>query len=96
MYRTEIRQIAFTDFNQSCGMQLDKNNEWVRLADSLEWSKWEVEYARNFKSSKGCPAKSFRMVLGALLIQKRKGLSDRKLIKEITENPYLQFHSVVL
>lgn len=91
MYRTEIRQIAFTDFNQSCGMQLDKNNEWVRLADSLEWSKWEVEYARNFKSSKGCPAKSFRMVLGALLIQKRKGLSDRKLIKEITENPYLQY-----
>ncbi len=31
------------------------------------------------------------MVLGALLIQKKKGLSDRKLVKEIIENPYLQY-----
>ncbi len=31
------------------------------------------------------------MVLGALLIQKKKGQSDRKLVKEITANPYLQY-----
>lgn len=91
MYRTDIHQIAFTDFNQSCGMQLDSDNEWVRLADRLQWGKWETEYAKNFKSNRGNPAKSFRMVLGALLIQKKKGLSDRKLVKEITENPYLQY-----
>ena len=91
MYRAPDRQISFTDFNQSCGMQLDKNNEWVKLADSIEWSKWEVAYAKKFRSSKGNPAKSFQMVLGALLIQKKKGLSDRKLIKEIAENPYLQY-----
>ena len=91
MYRTPDRQISFTAFNQSCGMQLDRNNEWVVLADSIEWGKWEEAYARNFNSPKGNPAKSFQMVLGALLIQKKKGLSDRKLVKEITENPYLQY-----
>ena len=91
MYRTPDRQISFTDFNQSCGMQLDQSNEWVVLADSIDWSMWEKDYAKNFKSRKGNPAKSFQMVLGALLIQKRKGLSDRKLVKEITENPYLQY-----
>ena len=91
MYKTPDRQISFTDFNQSCGMQLDPNNEWVILADSMDWGKWEGDYAKNFNSSKGNPAKSFQMVLGALLIQKRKGLSDRKLVKEITENPYLQY-----
>jgi hypothetical protein len=31
------------------------------------------------------------MVLGSLIIQKRKKLSDRAFVKEITENPYLQF-----
>ena len=37
-------------------------------------------------------AKTYNMVvLGALLIQKRKKLSDRKLLKEIIENPYLQY-----
>ena len=91
MYRTPDRQISFTDFNQSCGMQLDQNNEWVVLADSIDWSRWEDDYAKNFSSPKGNPAKSFQMVLGALLIQKKKGLSDRKLVKEITENPYLQY-----
>ena len=40
---------------------------------------------------KGNPAKSLRIALGALLIQKRKGLSDRKLVKEIAENPYMQY-----
>ena len=91
MYREVFHQISFSDFNQSCGMQLDINNEWVILADSIKWGKWEKKYAKKFKSTKGNPAKPFRMVLGALLIQKRKGLSDRKLVKEITENPYLQY-----
>lgn len=91
MYRFENHQITFTDFNQSCGMQLDTENEWVKLADSIKWGKWEIEYAKNFKSGKGNPAKSFQMALGSLLIQKKKGLSDRKLVKEITESPYLQY-----
>lgn len=91
MYRGRNLQISFNDFNQSCGMQLDPDNEWVVLADSIDWSKWEVEYAKKFPSKKGNPSKLFQMVLGALLIQKRKGLSDRKLVKEITENPYLQY-----
>ena len=91
MYRSAECQISFTDFNQSCGMQLDQENEWVQLADSIDWASWENEYAKKFKSKKGNPSKPFQMALGALLIQKRKGLSDRKLVKEITENPYLQY-----
>ena len=91
MYKAPDKQISFTDFNQSCGMQLDENNEWIKLADRMQWSKWEKKYSQNFKSVKGNPAKPLRMVLGALLIQKRKKLSDRKLLKEIIENPYLQY-----
>lgn len=91
MYREVFHQISFSDFNQSCGMQLDENNEWVKLGDSIKWGKWEKKYAKKFKSNKGNPAKPFRMALGALLIQKKKGLSDRKLVKEITESPYLQY-----
>ena len=36
MYREVFHQISFSDFNQSCGMQLDINNEWVILADSIK------------------------------------------------------------
>ena len=57
MYREVFHQISFSDFNQSCGMQLDINNEWVILADSIKWGKWEKKYAKKFKSTKGNPAK---------------------------------------
>ena len=36
MYRASTAsQIRFDDFNQGCGMQLDKNNEWIRMGDLI-------------------------------------------------------------
>ena len=36
MYKSQkYHQIAFNDFNQSCGMQLDMSNQWGRLALSI-------------------------------------------------------------
>ena len=92
MYKKQTEhQISFLDFNQSCGMQLDTGNEWVRLADRIPWEAIEERYAALFPSHTGRPAKPLRVALGALIIQKRKGLSDRSLVKEIAENPYLQY-----
>jgi len=39
----------------------------------------------------GAPAKSFRMALGALIIKQKLGISDRPRVKQILENPYLQY-----
>lgn len=92
MYKkTTSHQFTFFDFNQSCGMQLDENNEWIKLSEVLQWDQYEMLYAEMFPSIKGNPAKPLRMALGALIIQKKKNLSDRALIKEIAENPYLQY-----
>ena len=91
MYKYRDQQIAFDDFNQSCGMQLDMNNRWIILGDTFPWSALEDGYAELFPSVKGNPAKPLRMALGALLIQKQKGCSDRQLVKEIAESPYLQY-----
>ena len=92
MYKKQTEhQISFFDFNQSCGMQLDTSNEWVRLADRIPWGAIEERYAAFFPSHTGRPAKPLRVALGALIIQKRKDLSDRNLVKEIAENPYLQY-----
>lgn len=92
MYKfNDEHQIAFHDFNQSCGMQLDPDNEWVQLADRIPWDQIERLYAAMFPSKTGRPAIPLRMALGSLIIQQRKGLADRKLLKEIQENPYLQY-----
>ena len=83
--------VSFFDFNQACGMQLDKNNEWIHLSTRIDWDRLEEIYAENFPSHTGRPAKPLRMALGALIIQKRMNLSDRALVKEIAQNPYLQY-----
>ena len=46
MYKKEENsQVSFYDFNQSCGMQLDMNNEWIVLADKINWKVLEEPYA---------------------------------------------------
>lgn len=69
-------------------MQLNQDNESVRLADAIDWECLEERYEDLFPSEKRNPAKPLRMVLGALLMQKNKGLSDRKNVKEKEENLY--------
>ena len=74
MYKPAVnRQLAFDDFNQSCGMQLDPRNEWCILAGRIDWSAAETRYAACFKSGKGHPAVPLRQAMGALIIQKRMG-----------------------
>ena len=39
----------------------------------------------------GAPAKSVRMALGALIIKEKLQLSDREVVEQIRETPYLQY-----
>jgi IS5 family transposase len=92
MYKSiTTHQVSFSDFNQSCGMQLDESNEWISLATQIDWDAYEKMYAKLFPSRRGHPAKPLRMDLGALIIQKRKRLSNRALVEDIAENSYLQY-----
>ena len=50
-----------------------------------------LEYASLFKTKIGAPAKSFRMALGALIIQEKLRTTDRETVAQIQENPYLQY-----
>lgn len=72
-------------------MQLSQKNEWIILAKRIPWKLFEKDYAMAFPSKKGHPAAPLRQALGSLIIQKRMKLSDRALIKAISENPYFQY-----
>ena len=75
----EHQQISFFHFNSSCGIALDKENEWIKNADRLPWKAWETLYAAMFPG-KGRMARSCRMVIGSLIIQMRMGFTDRDLV----------------
>ncbi len=92
MYRPiDNLQHSFLDFNQPMGLKMNPENRWVKLADLIPWEKFEANYAEQFPSNTGNVAKPLRMALGSLIIQTKFQYSDRELVEQITENPYLQY-----
>ena len=94
MYKTpdyDYEQLSFMNFNSTCGMQLDPNNEWIRISRQLPWRAWESLYSLKFPADTGNVAKPCRMVMGSLIIQLRMGLTDRDLVEQLTQNPYYQY-----
>jgi hypothetical protein len=61
------------------------------MAQMIHRSEFEGEYAAIFSEEIGAPTKTFRMALGALIVNEKLGISDRETVEQIRENPYLQY-----
>ena len=92
MYRntSEVQKKA-ENFELPFGGKLSQENRWVKLSKLIPWSDFEAEYASQFSSKMGTPAKPFRIALGALIIKERLGTSDEETVEQIRENPALQY-----
>ncbi len=92
MYKTTNKaQEKAENFDLPFGGRLASENRWVKLSKLVPWSDFEAEYASQFSSKMGAPAKPFPMALGALIIKERLGTSDEETVEQIRENPYLQY-----
>lgn len=92
MYKkNRFRQFNLSDFNQPIGLKMNPENRWIKKAELIPWAEIEDRYADLFPSRTGMPAKPLRTALGSLIIQKQYGYSDRKLVEQLTENPYYQY-----
>jgi transposase, IS5 family len=59
--KAQLAPSSPSDFElPSCG-RLSPDNRWVKMAQIIPWSEFEAEYAKNFPTEMGAPAKSFRM-----------------------------------
>jgi len=84
-------QLTFEEFKFPYG-KLDKTNVWVQLEKMIPWDLVEAIYRKSLaQSGKGAPALTSRIAFGSLIIQARKNLTDRQVVEEIRENPYLQY-----
>jgi IS5 family transposase len=70
---------------------MNPDNRWIKMANHIPWDEFEIKYAELFPSDTGNVAKPLRMALGSLIIQTKFQYSDRELVEQITENPYLQY-----
>jgi len=71
------------------GGKLDPENRWLKIADLIPWEHLESRYQSYF-SDRGRPAKDGRLVIGILLLKHMTGLSDDEIVKQVSENPYMQ------
>lgn len=79
------------NFKLSFKGKLSENNRWVIMASLIPWSELEEECDFDFSTDTQAPAESFRMALGTLFIKEKLGMSDREIVEQIKENPYLQY-----
>ena len=92
MYRKSNLNQRIFDFHIPFGGKLSSDNRWVILSQQIPWDQIESQYAGLFQESNvGCPAKSSRVALGALIIKERLATTDRETVEQVRENPYLQY-----
>ena len=92
MYRHNLKQMEFEDFNLPFDGKLRSDNRWVKMAKMIPWSQIEPLYVKSLSGKgKGPPAMSVRVALGTLIIKERLGLSDEETVEQIRENPFLQY-----
>jgi len=70
---------------------LDAQNRWVKLSQCIPWDALAEGYYRSFSARQGRPAKDARLVIGAVIIKHKVCLSDEETVRQIQENPYLQY-----
>ncbi len=91
MYKKPDDQLTIDDFKLPFEGKLKADNRWVEMAEVIPWAKIEEKYALLFKNNLGNVAKPARMALGALIIKEKCGYSDEETVRQIQENPYLQY-----
>lgn len=90
--RTERQIDFFQDPTQFVGVKLNPHNRWVERANLFSWVDIEEEYRKSFANPHlGARARPARFAFGCLLIKELYGWTDGETIRQIRENPYMQF-----
>lgn len=79
LFRSELKSI------------LNLRHELCRMAELIEWQRFENQLAEFFPSEKGCPALPSRLIVGLMYLKHAFNLSDEVLVERWVENPYWQY-----
>lgn len=69
---------------------IDMNHQLVLLADKIDWSYFEKEFAPLY-SNTGYPSMPIRLMVGCMMLKHMYNLGDETLAEAWVMNPYLQY-----
>ena len=70
---------------------IDMNHEIVLLADKIDWTYFEKEFAPLYCQTNGAKSKPIRFMVGCLMLKYLYNLGDETFAKRWVENPYMQY-----
>ena len=70
--------------------QLDSRQELYRLANAIDWERFEREFGSLY-SEEGRPALPIRKMVGLLLLKSLQNLSDERVVEFWSLSPYAQY-----
>ena len=89
--KAQCQEAVPENFELPFGGKLVSDNRWIIMGQMIHWSEFKGEYAAIFSEGIGAQAKTLRMVLAALIVKEKLGISDRETVEQMRENPYLQY-----
>lgn len=88
---TPQNQLTLDCFASPFG-ELDRNNRWVKLSDSIPWDAIVSLYHKHHPpKDTGRRAVNPRILIGSVMIKHLNDYDDRETIEQIKENIYLQY-----
>ncbi len=84
-------QLSIEEFKTPFQKSLNPENRWAKLSLQIPWDKLAEIYYGNMSKDQGAPCRDARMVIGAMIIKHKLNLSDEETVRQIQENPYMQY-----
>jgi IS5 family transposase len=70
---------------------LNQSHPLYKLADKIDWAKFDTAFAPLYCQNNGRPAEPIRLMCGLLILKHLRNLSDESLVEQWSENAYYQY-----
>jgi IS5 family transposase len=78
-------------FFQSLEEQLNRQHPLYVLANTIDWSVFEIAFSKHYSAKMGKPAKPIRLMVSLLILKQLRNLSDENMVVAWSENLYYQY-----
>lgn len=78
-------------FFSSLADMLNQSHPLYKLADKIDWAKFDTAFAPLYCQNNGRPAEPIRLMCGLLILKHLRNLSDESLVEQWSENAYYQY-----
>jgi IS5 family transposase len=82
---------AFELFQSHFDQLLNPAHELVRLAQKIDWDRFQAAFATSYSPDMGAPAKATRLMVGLQYLKYTFNESDESVVERWVENPYWQY-----